>query len=96
MDAGIAVGNVAGVIGIRPDEAAIVAELKAGSEEAFNWLIAAYHQPVYSLVARTIPDRDDAADLTQDIFIKIFRGIGGFHEAPACAPGFTVLRSMSP
>ena len=79
MQAGIAVGNLAGVALIRPEEAAIVAELKAGSEEAFAWLIAAYHQPLYSLVARTIPDVADAADLVQEIFIKIYRGIGGFH-----------------
>jgi RNA polymerase sigma-70 factor (ECF subfamily) len=79
MQAGIAVGNLAGIAVIRPEEAAIVQELKAGSEEAFSWLIATYHQPIYSLVARTIPDPADAPDLTQEIFIKIFRGIGGFH-----------------
>ncbi len=79
MQAGIALGNVAGIAVARPEDAAIVAELKAGSEEAFAWLIASYHQPLYSLVARTIPDPADAADLTQDIFIKIYRGIGGFH-----------------
>src|SRR5271163_5068634 len=80
MQAGIALGNVAGMAVVRPEEVAIVAELKAGSEDAFAWLIATYHQPLYSLVARTIPDPADAADLTQDIFIKIFRGIGGFHS----------------
>lgn len=79
MHAGIAVGNIAGIAVIRPDEASIVDDLKTGSEEAFAWLIATYHQPLYSLVARTIPDPADAADLTQEIFIKIFRGIGGFH-----------------
>ncbi len=79
MQAGTAVGNIASVIGIRPEEAAIVAELQAGSEDAFNWLIATYHQPIYSLIARTIQDPADAADLTQDVFIKIFRGISSFH-----------------
>jgi RNA polymerase sigma-70 factor (ECF subfamily) len=79
MHAGIAVGNVAGIAVIRSEEAAVVEELKAGSEEAFAWLIATYHQPLYSLVARTIPDPADAADLTQEIFIKIYRGIRGFH-----------------
>ena len=79
MQAGIALGNIASAIAIRPEEAALVAELKAGSEEAFAWLIATYQQPIYSLVARTIPDPADAADLTQDIFIKIYRGIGAFH-----------------
>jgi RNA polymerase sigma-70 factor (ECF subfamily) len=79
MQAGIAVGNVAGLAIVQPEEASIIAELKAGSEEAFAWLIATYHQPLYSLVARTIPDPADAADLTQDIFVKIYRGIGSFH-----------------
>jgi RNA polymerase sigma-70 factor (ECF subfamily) len=79
MQAGIAVGNAAGIAVTRPEEAAVVAELKSGSEEAFAWLIATYHQPLYSLVARTIPDPADAADLTQEIFIKVYRGIGSFH-----------------
>jgi RNA polymerase sigma-70 factor, ECF subfamily len=80
MQAGIAVGNLASAtIGIRSEENALVAQLKAGSEEAFAWLIATYHQPVYSLLARTIPLSTDAADLTQEVFVKIFRGISGFH-----------------
>jgi RNA polymerase sigma-70 factor (ECF subfamily) len=79
MQAGIAVGTLSEIAIARPEESAVVAELKAGSEEAFAWLIATYHQPLYSLVARTIPDPADAADLIQDIFIKIYRGIGGFH-----------------
>ena len=57
------------------EEAAIVAELKSGSEDAFAWLIAHYSQPVYSLVYRMLDDPSDAADTTQEVFIKIFRGI---------------------
>lgn len=79
MQAGTAVGNLAGVVAIRPDEADIVAELKAGSEEAFAWLIATYHQPIYSVIARMVQNPADAADVTQDVFVKVFRGISGFH-----------------
>ena len=79
MQAGTVVGNLAGVIAIRPEEAEIVAELKAGSEEAFAWLIATYHQSIYSVIARTLQNPADAADITQDVFIKVFRGISGFH-----------------
>jgi len=79
MQAGLAVGNLASAIGIRPEETAVVQQLKAGSEEAFAWLIATYHQPVYSLVARTIPADSDAADVTQEVFVKIYRGISNFH-----------------
>jgi RNA polymerase sigma-70 factor (ECF subfamily) len=79
VQAGTVVGNLAGVIAVRPEEADIVAELKAGSEEAFSWLIATYHQPIYSVIARTLQNPADAADVTQDVFIKVFRGISGFH-----------------
>ena len=79
VQAGIVLGNIASVLNVPSEEAGIVTELKAGSEEAFAWLIAKYHQPIYSVIARTIPDPADAADLTQDVFIKIYRGIGSFN-----------------
>jgi RNA polymerase sigma-70 factor (ECF subfamily) len=72
-------GNLVSAITLQSEEAALVAELRAGSEEAFAWLIAHYHQPIYSLLARTVRDRADAADLTQEVFVKVFRGVGGFH-----------------
>jgi len=72
-------GNIASALTLQSEEAALIAELKAGSEDAFAWLIERYHQPIYSLLARTIQDRADAPDLTQEVFVKIFRGIGGFH-----------------
>ena len=79
MQAGTALGNLVSAIGIRQEESDLIAQLKAGSEEAFAWLIANYHQPVYSLIARTLPVSADAADITQEVFVKVFRGISGFH-----------------
>jgi RNA polymerase sigma-70 factor (ECF subfamily) len=74
-------GNLAAVIGVRAEESAIVAELKAGSEEAYAWLIGEFHQPIYSLVYRMVTDPADAADTTQEVFLKVFRGIKHFHGA---------------
>lgn len=79
MQAGTAVGNLAGVIGVHPEEAAVIEQLKAGSEEAFAWLISRYQQPLYSLIYRVLPNPGDAADITQEVFVKVFRGIGRFH-----------------
>jgi len=79
MQAGIVMGHLASVIGISTEDAALVADLKAGSEDAFGILIAQYHQPLYSLIARSINDADDAADITQEVFIKVFRSIRSFH-----------------
>src|SRR5579864_8491581 len=71
--------NLASAISVRAEEASIVAELKAGSEDAYAWLIAHYHQPVYGLVYRILSDSADAADTTQEVFLKVFRGIKRFH-----------------
>ena len=73
-------GDLASAIGARSqEEAAIVAELKAGSEVAYAWLIGEFQQPVYGLVYRVINDPADAADTTQDVFLKVFRGMKHFH-----------------
>ena len=72
-------GDLAGVIGIRAEESAIVAELKAGSEEAYAWLIGQYHQPIYSLVYHIINEPADAADTVQEVFLKVFRGMKSFN-----------------
>jgi len=73
------VGDFASAIGIRSQESAIIAELKAGSEEAYAWLVGEFHQPVYSVVYRILTDPADAADTTQEVFLKIFRGMKYFH-----------------
>jgi RNA polymerase sigma-70 factor, ECF subfamily len=79
LQADLTMGNIAGALTLQADEAALIEELRAGSEEAFGWLIARYHQPIFSLLARTVQNRADAADLAQEVFVKVFRGIRGFH-----------------
>lgn len=75
----IALGDLASAIGIRSEESAIVAELKAGSEEAYSWLIGQYHQPIYSLVYHIVNEPADAADTVQEVFLKVFRGMKSFN-----------------
>ena len=72
-------GNIASAIGVNAEEASIVAELKSGSEDAYDWLISRYHQPIYSLVYRILTDPSDAADTTQEVFLKVFRGMKHFN-----------------
>jgi len=70
--------DLASAIGIREAEESFVAELKSGSETAFGLLVAQYSRQVYSLISRSLRDPADAADVTQDVFIKVFRNISGF------------------
>ena len=71
-------GELVSALVVRSEEASVVAELKAGSEDAYAWLVAHYHQPIYSVVHRILSDPADAADTTQEVFLKVFRGIKRF------------------
>ena len=62
------------------DEADLTTELRSGSEAAFDWLVTHYHGPVYGLVAGMLSDPSEAADVTQDVFLKAFRGIRSFRQ----------------
>ncbi|MGH9735893.1 MAG: sigma-70 family RNA polymerase sigma factor [Candidatus Acidiferrales bacterium] len=62
------------------DEAELVTELQAGSEAAFDWLVTYYHAGVYNLVYGILSDPADAADVTQEVFLRAFRGIRGFRR----------------
>src|ERR1700722_18720078 len=62
------------------DEAALVTELQAGSDAAFDWLVTYYHRNVYNLIYGILSDSADAADVTQEVFLCAFRGIRGFRR----------------
>jgi len=62
------------------DEAELVHELQAGSETAFDWLVTHYHAPVYNLILGMLGDTSDAADGSQEVFLKAFRGIRNFRQ----------------
>lgn len=46
----------------------------------FNLLVRQYQQRVYWHVRKMVIDHDDADDLTQEVFIKIYKYIDGFRE----------------
>lgn len=62
------------------DEAELVTELQAGSDAAFDWLVTYYHAGVFNLVYGILADPADAADVTQEVFLRAFRGIRGFRR----------------
>ena len=72
--------DLAHVLPWSQDEAELVTELQGGSGAAFDWLVTHYSGPVYSLVVGMVSESCDAADITQDVFLKAFRGIRGFRR----------------
>ena len=64
-----------------PDaEFALVAGLRGGDAQAYEDLILRYQQPVYGLVCRLLGGSAEASDITQEVFLKVFRNISSFRE----------------
>jgi len=56
----------------------VVQSVQAGDVAAFDHLILKYRERVYAMIYNMTSNREDAADLTQDTFIKAFQSINRF------------------
>ena len=74
------VSDLARVLTWPQDEAEMMTELRSGSEAAFDWLVTYYHAPVYAVISGILRNPNDAADVTQEVFLKAFRGIRAFRH----------------
>jgi RNA polymerase sigma-70 factor, ECF subfamily len=65
---------------LSPDDARLLRGLRAGIEAAYEELIDRYQQPVYGMVYRLLGNQSDSSDVVQEVFVKVFRGVGSFRE----------------
>lgn len=56
----------------------LIEALRGGSERAYEDLLSRFQQPVYALALRLLNDQSEASDVVQEVFLKVFRNIGGF------------------
>ena len=61
----------------QPD-AAVLRRAQRGDQRAFAVIVKAYERLVFTYIYRLVDDRRLAEDLTQDVFLKVFRGLPGF------------------
>jgi RNA polymerase sigma-70 factor, ECF subfamily len=59
-------------------DADLAVAARKGSNDACTLLVRRFERPVYNLVARLVQDPALAEDLTQDTFVKMFKGLGQF------------------
>ena len=77
----------------RDEERRIIAQVCAGDANAFEALVVAYQKQVYNLALRTVGSEEDAADMTQEVFLRAYRALGTFCAA---AGGTRPCRSLHP
>ena len=59
-------------------DAALVNDCKRGDRRAMAQLVSQYERPVYNAAYRILGNADDAADITQTVFLKVFEHIGSY------------------
>jgi RNA polymerase sigma-70 factor (ECF subfamily) len=52
--------------------------LRAGSQAAFSQLIDAYQQKVFGTCISFVPNKEDAEDIAQEVFLEVFKSISKF------------------
>ena len=62
------------------DERELVRRAREGDSAAFEALVTAYETMIYNLAFRYLGSREDALDASQEVFLRVFRFLGGFQE----------------
>jgi RNA polymerase sigma-70 factor (ECF subfamily) len=70
--------RVPGQSALTPEEALFVMRLQANEDAAYDELVRVYSASIFHVAYRMLGDSGDASDVVQDIFLKVFRNIGGF------------------
>ena len=68
---------------ITADDQALVDASLAGHTAAFDVIVERYQRQIYQLCYRFVGNHEDASDLTQDVFVRAYRGLRGFRGRAA-------------
>jgi RNA polymerase sigma-70 factor (ECF subfamily) len=60
------------------DDRALIQAFLAGHRDAFDVIVERHRKQVYQLCYRFLGNHEDAADLTQDVFVRAFKGLHRF------------------
>ncbi len=54
--------------------------IKAGDYSAFSHIVSSYQKMVYNVILRIVNQKEDAEDITQEVFVKVFKSLDSFKE----------------
>ncbi len=60
------------------NEESFIVELQAGKQAAFSQLLDDYQQKVFGTCISFIPNKEDAEDVAQEVFLEVFKSINKF------------------
>jgi RNA polymerase sigma-70 factor (ECF subfamily) len=83
----------------------LIAKSRRGNVEAYNLLVSRWEKRVFNYLLRLVRDREDALDLSQDVFLKAYQNLGKLEDSERFGPwlfriahneAFSLLRRRRP
>ncbi|MFQ5792392.1 MAG: RNA polymerase sigma factor [Acidobacteriota bacterium] len=66
--------------GLSLDEVALIERCLSGDESAFDQIVGRYRDMVFNMALRLLGTREEALDLSQEVFLQIYRKLGSFRQ----------------
>jgi RNA polymerase sigma-70 factor, ECF subfamily len=60
------------------EDRALIARAQAGDREAFRRLVERHQRRAFAIALSLVRDENDARELVQDAFLRVFKNLGGF------------------
>jgi len=60
-------------------ESEIIQQCRDGNKEAFRWLVQQHQRLVFSLALKMLADEEEAKDVVQETFIRVWQRIGDYN-----------------
>lgn len=83
----------------------LIGKARRGGVEAYNLLVSRWEKRIFNYLLRLTNDREDALDLSQEVFLKAYQNIGKLDDPERFAPwlyriahneAFSLLRRRKP
>ncbi len=65
----------------KPDDKELMERCVKGDRQAFETLLVRYEKPVYNAAYRMLHNADDARDVTQTVFLKVYENLDQYNPA---------------
>jgi RNA polymerase sigma-70 factor (ECF subfamily) len=65
----------------KPDDKELIERCAKGDRRAFETLLLRYEKPVYNAAYRMLHNADDARDVTQTVFLKVYENLDQYDPA---------------